>query len=392
MRAILFGLSLYFFGSLLFTMAGPVELTRSISQFSTDLYQTAIQGTSSNIIMSPFSVHMALTLAFMGANGKTADELLRGLRLSGTRQEISQQVQELIEPMQNNQMLKVANKVYVMDTYNIKKEFDVIAKQQFHSEAEKLNFAKSTESANTINTWVEEKTNDKIKDLIDPKSLGVDTRMVLVNAIYFKGLWKHQFKKERTAKAPFYTSETDSVDVDMMHVKQYFRYGEFPDIDAKGLELPYKDSDMSMFIILPNLRTGLAKLETNLKNVDLNALSRNMFRQEVDVSIPKFKIEFKLSLVDTLKKMGMSEMFSDNADFSDLLDSTEPLKVSDVVHKAFIEVNEEGVEAAAATGIVFMILSAPDYFGPTIVFKADHPFTFILKKKEEILFIGKYNK
>lgn len=162
---------------------------------------------------------MAVSLALMGAKGKTADEMLRGLKLSGTRQEISQKIHELIEPIQSSSMLKVANKVYVMENYRIKPEFDAIAKDKFYSEAQSLDFAKTTDSANVINKWVEDKTNDKIHNLISPDALGVDTRMVLVNAIYFKGFWEHQFKKDRTDTAKFYTSDTDTVDVQMMHVK-----------------------------------------------------------------------------------------------------------------------------------------------------------------------------
>jgi len=309
----------------------------------------------------------------------------RGLKLTGTQAETAEQIRRLIDPIQNSTMLKVANKVYVMQGYRVKKEFDVIAKDKFHSESQSLNFNQAADSANTINTWVESKTNDKIKNLISPDSLSSDTRMVLVNAIYFKGFWQHQFKKDRTAKAPFYTSETDTVDVDMMHVKEYFRYGEFPELDAKGIELPYKDSDMSMFIILPNKRTGLAKLETDLQGIDILGLSTKMYRSEVEVSIPKFKIEFELSLVNTLKKMGMTNMFSSSADFSNLLDSPEPLQISDVVHKAFIDVNEEGSEAAAATGPYVIALSIP-----TIeIFEANHPFLFVIGTKKTTVFKGK---
>lgn len=241
-------------------MANPPDLTRSISEFSTDLYdvsqvllgtllqiwlenlatfQVVTEGKSSNVIISPFSVHQAVSLALMGAKGKTAEQMLRGLTLSGSNAEISEEIHRLIEPFQNSSMLKVANKIYVMQGYTIKPEFNAIAKvwvtnesrysglplteialqDKFYSESESLNFGKSAESAETINKWVEDKTNNKIKDLIASDALGADTRMVLVNAIYFKGFWQHQFLKERTAKEPFYTSETEQVSVDMMHVK-----------------------------------------------------------------------------------------------------------------------------------------------------------------------------
>ncbi|XP_037035592.1 alaserpin-like isoform X2 [Bradysia coprophila] len=389
MNTVTFGLSICLFGNFLFTMATPPDLTRSISEFSSDLYGAVTEGKTSNVIISPFSVHMAVSLALMGAKGKTSDEMLRGLKLSGTNAEISEEIHRLIEPIQNNSMLKVANKVYVMENYRIKPEFNAIAKEKFHSESESLNFAKAAESAGTINKWVEDKTNDKIKDLIPSDALGADTRMVLVNAIYFKGFWQHQFKKERTEKAPFFTSETDSVLVDMMHVKEHFRYGEFSDLDAKGIELPYKDSDMSLFVILPNKRTGLAQLETRLKDINIKDLSGKMYRSEVEVSLPKFKIEFEVSLVDALKKLGMTDMFSQSADFSGLLETTEPLYVSDVVHKAFIDVNEEGAEAAAATAGIMRRKRML-----TTLFEVEHPFMYFIVSQSQsvIVFHGSHRK
>lgn len=250
---------------------------------------------------------MAVGLALMGARGQTADEMTAGLKLSGHQREgIAAGFHELLEPFQNSPMLKIANKVYAMKNYHVKADFNEIATKQFHSEAETLNFVDNVGSASTINQWVEGKTNHLIKDLISADSLNSDTRMVLVNAIYFKGLWTHQFPKHNTHKAPFYTSETDSFEVDTMSVKAHFRYGDFAELDAKAIELPYKDSDLSMFIILPNTKTGLSGLEEKLKTVDLADLTQKMYSMEVSVSLPKFKIEFEVSLPDILKKVNNS--------------------------------------------------------------------------------------
>jgi len=386
MGTITFGLSICFLGNMLFAMESSADLTKSISQFSSELYSKASEGQTSNIILSPFSIHMAVSLAYMGANGKTADEMKTGLKLQESKEKTAEQINELIKPLQNNTMLKVANKVYVMESYHVTPFFNDIARTKFHSESETVDFARTVESAGKINRWVEDHTNKKIQNLISPDSLSSDTRMVLVNAIYFKGFWEHKFITERTKKEKFYTNDKDSIDVDMMHVKEHFRYGEFQELDAKGIELPYKDSDMSMFIILPNSRTGLEKLERDLRNRDIHELSKNMFRTEVEVSLPKFKIEFELSLVDTLKKMGMVEMFGNNADFSGLIDGHEPLSISDVVHKAFIDVNEEGSEAAAATGAFMMLTCMPEEF------VVDHSFLFFIwnNKNHQISFLGKF--
>ena len=184
---------------------------------------------------------------------------------------------------------------------------------------------KNVESANAINKWVEQKTNDKIKDLIKPDLLDQFTRMVLVNAIHFKGTWLHQFDKDRTHPLPFWISATESVvsspfcfsfyqfmdffifvlfqDVPTMSIKKHFNYGMFEELDSAVLEMTYRDSDVSMLIILPNKRDGLAELEKKLESFDLDQILSNMGREEVEVFLPKFKIEFEFDLGDTLKEV-----------------------------------------------------------------------------------------
>lgn len=190
-----------------------------------------------------------------------------------------------------------------MKGYSVKPTFQEIATNSFNSEAQDVDFAKNQQAAGIINSWVESNTNNKIKDLIKPDSLDSDTRMVLVNAIYFKGFWKHQFDKSLTFKAPFFINEADSVDVDFMRIKKHYNYGIFDDLDATALELPYKDSDITMMIILPNKRSGLADLENKLTSINICDLSKNMYDTEVNVEIPKFKIEFDIELNEPLKKV-----------------------------------------------------------------------------------------
>lgn len=204
-----------------------------------------------------------------------------------------------------NSPVSIANKVYVMNGYTIKQQFHEIATKSFDSETESVNFAESAPTAQKINGWVEDKTKNKIKDLIDPSLLDDLTRMVLVNAIYFKGSWATQFKKERTEKADFWTSETESKKVDMMFVKDHFRYGAVPELDATAIELPYANSTLSMLVILPNQKTGLAKVEEGLANIDLAEVSKKLHKTEVNVYLPKFKVEYDLSLKKPLEKVKM---------------------------------------------------------------------------------------
>jgi serpin B len=190
-----------------------------------------------------------------------------------------------------------------MKGYTVKPTFQEVATKSFSSEAQDLDFAQNEQSAATINKWVEDHTNNKIKDLVAADSLDGLTRMVLVNAIYFKGTWVYQFDPKATFKAPFYLNDNDSVDVDFMKIKQHFKYGRFDKLDATALELPYKDSDITMLILLPNKRTGLAELESKLTTIDFGELSSQMFSEEVNVELPKFKIEFDIELTDPLKKV-----------------------------------------------------------------------------------------
>jgi len=363
------------------------QFSKASNTFAAELYQKTIEGKSGNVIISPVSIQSAVTLAMFGADGQTKQEMLTGLKYpSGySNDAIAKNFETFTENVKKTNGLKIANKIYVMKNYSVKKSFNDVATKSFASQAQSLDFAQSQQSAATINGWVEDNTNNKIKDLVSADSLDSDTRMVLVNAIYFKGFWTHQFNPTETFKAPFYLNDNDQVTTDFMKIKKHFKYGHLQDLDATALELPYKDSDISMLIILPNTRTGLAALEGKLNTIDLGDISTKLYSQEVNVEIPKFKIEFDIKLNEPLQKMGMTNMFSNAANFSNLLDSDEPLKVSEVIHKAFIEVNEEGAEAAAATGSQIIPLS----YTPPIFFKADHPMIFVLQDAASTLFFGR---
>jgi len=384
-----------------YVMAAPsetVELSRSVSQFSNELYQKAAEGAKGNVILSPYSVAVALALASQGAEGNTYEEIKKGLHLTGDKQTIANNFKSSFETLTKgigNSTLSIANKVFVQEGRSIKKSFNDVAVQSFKSEGETVNFAQSAEATDTINNWVEGKTNNKIKNLLSPSDVNSGTRAVLVNAIYFKGNWEHKFHKDATRKEPFWVTPTESVEVDFMHNKQDYFYGALPDLDATALELKYNGSDVSFLIILPNKRDGLPALEASLQNVDLSEVTKQLYKTEVEIAIPKFKVEFKLDLVETLKKLGFKQLFTDSADFSSLLDSPEPLKVGKVIHQAFIDVNEEGAEAAAATGITIKVKSARINLHLKH-FHADHPFFFGIVQKTEssttTLFSGRYIK
>ncbi|XP_049546262.1 antichymotrypsin-2-like isoform X2 [Anopheles darlingi] len=367
------------------------QFVQQSNDFAVQLYkQVSAKNAGQNVVISPLSISGCLSLAAMGAGGLTAEELFGGLRYgkADRKQQVAESYGRLMQRLATDKTIAMANKLYVKEGYQVKSSFNEVASGSFQSEAQALNFTQNVEAAKTINDWVEGKTNKKIQDLIAPDMLDDLTRMVLVNAVYFKGTWAYQFDPARTRPMPFWISATESRDVPMMNIKKHFAYNNFEDKGFSALELTYNGSGVTMLVLLPNERDGLAALEEKLPSLNLAEITSQLHKQEVEVFLPKFKIEFSLDLNDDLTELGMGRMFSDAAEFPDLLEGNEPLKVSKVVHKAFIEVNEEGTEAAAATGMAIMamclIISEP------LVFKADHPFLYaLLSPEKSAYFLGK---
>jgi serpin B len=250
-----------------------------------------------------------------------------------------------------------------------------------------VDFIQDTEnSRQTINQWVEEQTNHRIKDLLPDGSVTRDTRLVLTNAIYFLGDWHKQFRASNTHTSAFYVSPSEQFDVSMMNQVSSFRYAELP--EAQILEMPYEGDDVSMVLMLPREEHGVEALDEWLNADTFGAAVDALDRRYVSVSLPKFTIESDLPLTATLQEMGMQTPFSWSADFTGMADAS--LAISDVVHKAFLRVDEKGTEAAAATGVVVGITSAlPSE--PDAYFRADHPFLLALRdnRTDSLLFLGR---
>ncbi|XP_055601008.1 serine protease inhibitor 42Dd-like [Uranotaenia lowii] len=364
------------------------QFIENTNKFALELYkQIILENQRKNVVISPFSIGTCLSFAGMGAVGSTADEIFTGLK-HGTASDkhlVADIYGNLLQNIASNQSLNIANKIYFKHGSTLRPNFQDIATASFRSEVEAVDFAENETAAKTINRWVEQKTNDKIKNFITPNTVNQSTLMVLVNAIHFKGSWTHPFETWNTMPAPFWTTATESVEVSMMHLKKKFKYGVFDELNMSALEMTYSDSDVSMLILLPNDRDGLVKLEENILNIDVGDILGKMYKEEVNVALPKFKIEFDVELSETLKKLGMGKMFSGDADFSDLFEQSESLCVSKIVHKAFIEVNEEGVEAAAATG---MIMVGCCYGQQPTYFEADRPFLCLLQRNSQLMFVA----
>lgn len=288
----------------------------------------------------------------MGAGGKTASEMAKGLHF-GSKVDVGRSFSNDLKANEQVKSMKIANKVYLRKDKEISYSFKQLS-ESFDSKAENLNFEKASESEKTINDWVELKTDGKIKELLSPGTIDGDTVAILVNAIYFKGLWEVPFNPMLTRKSDFFVNPSKKVSVDFLIDDDRFLYGAVDDLDATAVELKYKDSPFSMVILLPNEQNGLSKMVDKIQNnYNLVDVSQKLRKERIFIYIPKFEVEYKIELKPVLSKMGMSTMFTDEADFSELLKKDEKLVMSKVFHKAVIKMDEAGTEAAAATCMYF---------------------------------------
>lgn len=362
-----------------------------LSRFSNNLYKKSADASNGNVVISPYSIATALALISQGAVEKTFEQIANGLDLPSDRTRISEVFHKLsgrIEKETEPATLHVANKIYVKEGYQIQNGFKTAAQTKFHSSVEMKNFDDSELVAESINKWIQSKTNNKIDHLIDPNMIDESTRLLLVNAIYFQAKWRNPFIEQDTRPGNFYVNRQNVTVQFMRNVGQY-KYADLrPELDATAIEIPYSDSNATFIVVLPNTRDGLRRLESKLVEYDLIKLSEKLERQQVQITIPRFKIEQKTDLKNLLKELGFIDMFSNKADFKDLLsDPYDRIQVSDMVHKAFIDVNERGTEASAATGVTWQNFSARPLHD--IDFIADHPFLFFIRQFDTTLFAGR---
>ena len=377
------------------TPEGVNVIVTANNQFAFDLYsefKDTPEHKEGNIFFSPYSISVALAMTYEGARGQTAEEMQSVLHIpkdDNLRRANFAKIFNDINKEDKKYKLSTANALWAQKDYNFLEGYTSTIEQYYGGRVTNLDFVSESEkSRQTINGWIEDQTNDKIKDLIPPGVLNDLTRLVLTNAIYFKGTWVKQFDKKDTIDEDFKTGSGQTVKVPMMRLTgddAEFNYAETDDIQI--LEMPYDGEELSMLIILPK-ENNLGDIEGAITPEKLLEWKNMLSEQIVDIFIPKFKFETKYFMVDTLAKMGMPSAFNaPPADFSGM-DGTKDLKIQNVIHQAFVEVNEEGTEAAAATAVVVGIESD----GPIIpIFRADHPFMFIIQDKEteNILFIGR---
>lgn len=388
--------------------ADDVKESRSMdtTAFTADLYAQLDQQ-KGNLFFSPASIETALAMTYAGARGNTAEQMGKTLHFTGDAGQVGAAFATLLKTLNNPPEvissfddtgkplkkpayeLTVANVLWAQQGYPFLPDFIDEVKKDYAGGLNAVDYGQPEVARKTINEWVASQTKDKIKDLIGRGVLTPVTRLVLTNAIYFKSNWESKFQKAATKDGPFTSSEGQSSDVPLMHQRHDFGYMENADLQL--LELPYKQRELSMVVLLPRQVDGLPALEKNLSAENLRNWSKVTHFELVDVTLPKFTFSAELQLADTLRAMGMTDAFDPGkADFSGM-STAERFFISAVIHKAFVAVDEEGTEAAAATAITMKAGAAMRQPKEPKIFKADHPFLFLIRHNAtgEILFVGR---
>jgi serpin B len=361
----------------------------AMNRFAGDLYHQTARA-SENLVFSPFANAAALSMLLDGAAGQTAAQLAKVLHQPYPDPAHYSTTGGLIDQInghagnQENQLF-TARGLFIQQGFPIRSDYERILEQYYHAAATQYDFAGKTEQARVgINFWAAQQTKGKIQELFGPGTLGSDVRMVLTSAIYFHGMWASQFRFDDTRPEPFHASVRQSMQVDTMNQTGTFGYAETPSFQV--LEMKYGKSPVVCDILLPKPVEGLASMEALLTADKLAPLWSSLASREVAVSLPRFRLESDISMKDVLQRLGVSEAFKPSADFSKI-DDRRDLVLTDLRHKAMIEVNEQGTIAAAVSGSSTRLVSATQ----PATFRADHPFMFVIRDTHSgvILFQGR---
>jgi serine protease inhibitor len=360
--------------------------------FALDLYQRE-KAKTANLFFSPYSISTALAMAYVGARGQTAEEMARALHFNQPLPEVNQGFADLdarFEQIESEKhvQLGVANSLWAQRDYVFRPEYLELSRSDYHVDLRQVDFAaKPDEIRKEINSWVAEKTHDKIEELLQPGQVDSRTRLLLCNAIYFKGNWATQFDPKATRPESFFVHSNQTVSVPMMSRSLSVRHHAYGGFTL--FALPYAGDELAMIILLPNAIDGLDAIEQPLNAAALRAWLTTLdssVPNEAVVTMPKFKLDCRLNLANDLAAMGMPSAFDARADFSGITEKRD-LFISGVAHQAYVDVNEQGTEAAAATGVVMRPLSIRQ----PVILKVDHPFLFLIIEQQtgSVLFLGR---
>jgi serpin B len=375
--------------------ARPAAATvaQDVNLFAADLYARLRSTEQGNLFFSPQSISTALAMTYAGARGQTAEEMARTLHFTLPQDRLPPAYADLLRALRGGgtqgYRLSIANRLWGQRGLSFLDPFVEVTRRDYGAELGLVDFATNAEGARgEINAWVAKETEQKISDLIPAGVLGPNTRLVLANAIYFRGDWARQFEKSATREQPFHASGGTTVAVPLMFARMTVGFAAQPDAGFKVVELPYKGDDLSMLVLLPDAPDGLADMDAKLTAENLGRWTTGLGRREVLVYLPRFTVESGFGLGSMLAAMGMPLAFSDRADFSGM-NGERDLSISAVLHKARVDVDEQGTEAAAATGVAVGVRAMRPEEPPT--FRADHPFVFFIRHNPTgaILFLGR---
>lgn len=391
------------------------------NELALGLYRNLSTSDQKNLIFSPSSISIALAMTLAGADGATADEIRNALQIDLPDDQIHESIGKLVRASSDaKSRLQFANRLWCQSGYRVLPEFRDLMAQVHDTGIGEANFSEKPDLARqNINEWVSAMTNGCINNLLSPGAVSDESRLVLVNAVYFLAEWHSKFEKSSTKIAPFHISDSSTLEVEMMQQCQSFRYGEFDDVTV--LEIPYRGPNeifvhgeddpfflenpnlgddeivpgwprnFVMTLLLPRMIDGLTALESSLTIELLNQWTQ-VREHEVDVKLPKFQIESTLGLKKSLASLGVTAAFdSHRSDFQRITDDPDGLVIDEAIHKAFVRVDEEGTEAAAATAVGLRMGGFPIEKEEPKVFHADHPFLFMIRERLSglIHFVGR---
>nr|XP_019584925.1 PREDICTED: serpin B13 [Rhinolophus sinicus] len=387
------------------------SLGTATTQFGFDLFQELNKTKEGNIFFSPVSITTAIGMLFLGARGATAAQLQEVLfsekeressRITAEGNEIEEKTEEIHHQFQtflseiskptNNYELKITNRLFGEKTYLFLQKYLDYVEKYYHASLEPVDFVNAAdESRKKINSWVESQTHETIKDLFPDVSLSSSTKLVLVNIMYFKGQWDREFKKENTKEEEFWLNKRTKKSVQMMTQHHSFSFTFLKDLQAKILGIPYKNNDLSMFVLLPDDIEGLEKIIDKITPEKLVEWTNpgHMEERTVNLRLPRLEVEDSYDLEAALAGVGLADAFSEHkADYSGMC-SRSGMHAQQFLHRSFVVVTEEGTEAAAATGVGFAVTSGAGYE----TFHCNHPFLFFIRHNDSssILFFGRFS-
>lgn len=365
------------------------QLVTSSNSFGIDIFKTVAFNAEKddNVFISPLSISLALSMLYNGSENTTKEELQKGLGFTGLSiEQINTANQQLIKALLNADSkvkIQIANSIWYKNDLLVEPNFITVNKEFYNAEVNSVKF--DSETKNIINSWVSNATNKKIPEIID--NIPTDAIMYLINAIYFKGIWQYKFDNKQTQQREFTTTENKKIKADFMYQKGSFDL--FKNDLLTAINLPYGKGNYSMMVLVPAVNKNYQDILNALNEESWNEWNSNISKSVyLEVFLPKFKFKYKKTLNEDLQALGINTMFTGNADLTGII-KTGGISVSRVLHNTFVEVNEEGTEAAAATAVEIKYTATTGN-----IFIADKPFVFIIKEKEtnSMLFMGVLNK